>query len=247
MIKLTESDVAYIKLNWPHLTYDDGENILKGTLVFSMVYDPDSEAYTINPAAPERTAKYFIEDAYEITVDFNIAEHSKLPILKETGGRLKLVQEQKNILDIRDLHVNPHDESLCMLVRPTELSLVESSFKLLEFMNKLVIPFFYAQSYFEKYSQWPWGDYSHGTLGILERYVDETLHTEQVTRFYLISLTERSDWATIKGLKSNRDHKIKGHTPCPCNSGKKFRDCHNKALIGLKMLLGDFKRLNMHV
>ena len=82
-----------------------------------------------------------------------------------------------------------------------------------DFLGHLVAPFLVWQAYYDEYGKPPWGDLSHGSQGILECYAE---------------LLGRSADSTVVGFMEllGKKNSPKGHEPCPCNSGKRLRDCH---------------------
>nr|MBC8361659.1 SEC-C domain-containing protein [Candidatus Desulfatibia profunda] len=86
------------------------------------------------------------------------------------------------------------------------------------FLDDLVAPFLAWQAYYDKYHEPPpWGERSHYKQGILEFYAE---------------LLKRPIDSTIEGFMRllARANRPKGHEPCPCNSGKRLRNCHRDML-----------------
>ncbi|HDM9223968.1 TPA: SEC-C domain-containing protein, partial [Listeria innocua] len=76
----------------------------------------------------------------------------------------------------------------------------------------LIAEFLGIYEYYKKYNVFPYGDRSHGKMGILETYKEifNVTTSQQVTS--LMQITK---------LKNGSRNK-----KCPCNSGMKFKDCH---------------------
>lgn len=86
--------------------------------------------------------------------------------------------------------------------------------KIVDFIDNLVAPFLAWQAYYDAYQKPPpWGERAHYGLGILEFYAE---------------LLDRPVDSFIEGfmLLLARKNRPKGHEPCPCNSGRKLRNCH---------------------
>ena len=80
----------------------------------------------------------------------------------------------------------------------------------------MVVPYLFSQSYYDYYGEWPFGEYSHGIEGLKEKLVE----IFEVKNFKeLISLSKRT---INKNIGKNRK--------CPCRSGKKYKDCHEKVI-----------------
>lgn len=103
-------------------------------------------------------------------------------------------------------------------------------------INSYIVPYLFSYRYYERYNEYPFGDRSHGATGIIEAWMEA---------FGVKSIKEAHDIIKYAIL-----HPYRGHLPCPCNSGKKTRDCHpvntnileklsNKSVK--KILLGDLK------
>jgi len=90
------------------------------------------------------------------------------------------------------------------------------------FINELVDPFLAWQTYYDAFQKPPpWGERSHYKRGILEFYSE---------------LLGRPIDSTIEGFIRllARKNRPKGHEPCPCNSGKKLRNCHRDFLYEIR-------------
>jgi len=129
------------------------------------------------------------------------------PVVQETGGRIPA-----------DFHQNP-DRTLCLGI-PIE---VRQRFKkeptLLAFVERLLVPYLYSYSYYEKYGKLPFGEFAHGGKGIRE-YYQELFKTDDI--FIVLEL-----------LKIMANGSYRGHHLCPCNSGKILRKCHGSIILKL--------------
>ena len=178
--------------NQLHLARDkNGEYSVKGILSFSASY-----------------IDVTIEDQFEICIDIPMQYPSVPPSVKETGGRIS-----------SSFHVNPEINTLC-LGAPLEVKrkfLAEKN--LVGFVEKLIIPFLYSYSYYEKNQRVPFGELSHGTRGILDYYKElfQTNNSQAVLNF-------------LKLLISNSYRK---NDLCPCRSGKPLKKCHADILIDI--------------
>lgn len=92
-----------------------------------------------------------------------------------------------------------------------------------DFLENLVAPFLVWQAYYEAYGKPPpWGDLAHGIQGI---------------RQYYAKLLGRSadDSSVIDFMRLlARKNRPKGHERCPCNSGRKLRDCHRDLIYEIR-------------
>lgn len=85
-----------------------------------------------------------------------------------------------------------------------------------DYLEHLVYPYLFSQSFYDYYGEWPFGEYSHGIGGLKEKLI-EIFEVEDYKE--VVSLYKR----TIKGnIGKNRK--------CPCRHGKKYKDCHQKVI-----------------
>lgn len=219
---------------------NDGIVEIVGPFIFSMAFQNEGKPYVINPA-PDYTGGRKIQDEYQIRIELKGSEFSDLPQVYETGSRLKKVAKNKNLRQ-EDLHINPSDAA-CLCIRSEEPSNLPDGFNLENFFNILLVPFFYAQSYFEKNNSWPWGQYSHGVWGFIEWYLGQEKPTAEILGDLLQRLQKYgNEWAKIKPALAPK-HRIKGHQNCICGKMEKIRNCHPEVLRGLWKLKQDMANL----
>ena len=89
---------------------------------------------------------------------------------------------------------------------------------LVEYMDHFVQSYFYSLTYYRKYNMLPYGERAHGVEGILEAYCDRYCTDNAKVIIEILKC--------LSGEKMYR-----GHNPCPCMSGKKFRNCHGEKLL----------------
>lgn len=119
--------------------------------------------------------------------------------------------------EMKSLNRHINDEGLCCLTTDVEASIIlGKNYTLIEFTEKLVIPFFAAQILFDKTGQWPNGDYSHGPLGKIEYYAER------------LCVTKDKVLLAIKNILFTKT--LGRNDLCFCDSGKKFKKCHLEKL-----------------
>lgn len=148
-----------------------------------------------------------ISDTYLILIVFPKDYPESVPDSFETGDKIP-----------DDYHKN-HDKSLCIAPPLDLIQKFLSDPCILNYINNLLIPYLYRYSYIQKYGKAPFGEYSHGALGLIEYYFEllEINSIPSLGKLLLIVL----------------ENKYRGHSPCPCGSSKKLRDCHG---FKLKMI-----------
>jgi len=245
-IAVTNEDRKWVSEHFPDLIFQGGSPlILSGVLKFDALYDPEKNQVIINPGDLADSRGVRIRDSYDIEIRFETSEFSSLPQVFERGGRLKRVAQAKEEKLI-DLHISSTKDNsygvACLGLKMQEQEYLPNGFNLPDYFYNFVIPFFYEQSYYEKYNKWPWGEYSHGDLGYLEGYREgDEPETIESARECIEMLKKYGRWGEYeKLLTQSRRLKIHEHR-CFCGSGRKIRKCHPKVFEGLRKLKEDIK------
>lgn len=162
-------------------------------------------------------------DFYEVRVGVSPDYPAQEPIVFETAGRIP-----KDI----DRHIFPKYDDCCLGVWE-EWLLTSPNHRFETFLTGPMHDYFLSQSHFEATGEWPFGERSHGKQGVLESYADllQLPCEEGLVASYLRILS--------------RTH-LKGHTPCPCGSGKKLRNCHRSEFEELKQRIPAFIAKRMY-
>ena len=164
-------------------------------------------------------------DTYKISVDITPLPDS-FPNVKELRERIP-----KKI----DRHIF-EDGTCCLTTRAKEQLLIKTKIKNIHyFFNKILIPFFQNNSYYEINKEYIQGEYSHGTRGVIEAY-------QEISKVKNIPLL-------LKFLaKIATKNKYNNNEKCFCNSGKKFKKCHSHIykqlyLIDRELLVDDINKM----
>ena len=217
-MNLTDLDKIWLKVNHPKLSISSSvPEKISGILSFDMTYMPIKER---------------IKDDYQIEIEMPLEAELKFPEVKEVGNRIPKTAER---------HISAN--GTCCLSSPllTE-TLFPNGFKIEVFFQNILIPYFFGQSYFEEHKKWPWGEYDHGLMGLLESYQEIEVEMDgRGLKKVLIALSKQIEWSTcLEYLKRTSD--IKGHWGCVHNTNMKFRLCHPMAFRGLFKLKRDIQR-----
>lgn len=146
-------------------------------------------------------------DEYEIEVEIPEDFPKSLPKVREVSNRIP--EDFNHFLD---------DGSLCLAAVCELADFVASNGTIIGYIEKYVMSYLYAASYFSRYKEIPFGERSHGVDGIKEAYMERyNCDKEDV----LISLL-----CVLAGFQ-----KYRGHDTCPCGSNKKLRDCHGGRIL----------------
>ena len=245
-LTLNDNDKEWLQAHYPSLKVHVKDKKLFeiiGSLRFSMAFSGEGKPYVINPPQNYNEGVK-IEDEYKVRIELRGSEFSNLPQVYESDGRLEKIARDRN-LRLEGLHINPSGAA-CLCIQQEETDNLPSGFNLKDFFNNLVIPFFYAQSYFEKNNTWPWGQYSHGVWGFIEWYLRQEKPVSTKTDDLLQRLQRYgNEWTKIKTVLAP-NYRIKGHHNCICGKMEKMRNCHPEVLRGfwrLKQDISDFKIL----
>jgi hypothetical protein len=221
--QITEADKNWLHEKYPGLesNFENGIQIFSGEFCFDAIYE-----------------NHRITDSYQVRIEFQSSPVSNLPRVRETGSRIQHVAKSRNI-SLADLHIYK-DGTACLCVKPAEVQYFPVGFHFQKFFEDLVVPFFYAESYFERMNVWPWETYSHGSLGWLEWYFDQEVTSPQVASLYLQELQHQPDWRRIHRALTRKGGP-KSYRVCFCGSSKSYWNCHQKAFRGLRRLAEDIK------
>ncbi len=152
-----------------------------------------------------------ILDVYEAEIIFPNNYPHGVPLLREVGGRIPRVL---------DRHTTKNG-FCCLCVRGEYRKFWKQGDSIVDFINKLVIPYLANQSYYERMGEWSGEEYSHGVKGTIEFYKDALdVEDEKIIILFLEKI--------INGEKIGRNEK------CFCGSNKKIKKCHLQSYSELK-------------
>jgi len=150
-------------------------------------------------------------DRYTIEVQLARNHPAELPIVREIGGRIP---------HHSDRHVNADTGIACVLIPDERWRLWPVGESLLGYLTGPLHSFFLAQTMVEEGEPWPFGQWAHGPKGVFQFYRELLDTTElKVMIAYLACLSAENP---------------KGHWPCPCQNGKRLRDCHSAEIKNLR-------------
>ncbi|MCI5165805.1 MAG: SEC-C domain-containing protein [Candidatus Electrothrix sp. GM3_4] len=164
-------------------------------------------------------------DTYKISVDISSLPNF-FPKVKELGERIPKKA---------DRHV--FEDGTCCLTTPAkEQLLIKTKIKNIHiFFDKILIPFFQNNSYYEINKEYIQGEYSHGIKGVIESYQEiAKVNDIELLIFFLYKIARKN--------KYNKNEK------CFCKSGKKFKNCHSHAykqlsLIDRRIITNDISKI----
>lgn len=236
-MKIDRSNIDWLSINYPDLVVkiNDKSVVIEGDLVFSAQYSKETETYQINPTASN---SFLIEDSYHIKIETELFSN-EYPVISEPGGRLLGLAVSKNIRP-KDLHVYSgwRNNKLCT-IGPIAQELIKSNLSLQALIEKILIPFFYDSSYYEKNDIRLRRDYSHEIWGLIENYFELAGSIDEVLiEFVKKEIKKCKEWEFLKDYFVG-DKIIKGHLECFVCKKNKIRNCHPCVFRGIRRIQKD--------
>lgn len=174
-------------------------------------------------------------DRFRVRLTAGLSPRFPIPSLFEIGGRTEAIAQKHRLGGTDALHKN-HDGSACVCVAQERTERFPPGSSLLNFVENLAIPYLYSLSYFERFGRLPWGEYSHGAMGLLEYYDRKNLPVPPDEDLLLLVASMKASTGRWRQFRRQL-LKQSGKRRCPCGSGKPFTRCHSRARRGLKRLL----------
>jgi hypothetical protein len=152
-----------------------------------------------------------IEEEFDIEIEIPPDYPNDVPLTRETGGRIP-----------DDYHKNPGG-SLCLGVRYDLKERMRGEPGLKNYVEKLVIPYFFRYAAIAQTGQAPFDDLPHGHEGVMVHYKEKFGGGSPEQVYNLLSCLVEGEW--------------RGHHPCPCGSGKLTRKCHQSHLMNCQAVM----------
>ena len=166
----------------------DGSLLARGTVGFSIHHEG-----------------VLINDAYQVEISLPARFPRTIPTAREAGGEIPI-----------EFHQFIKSGNLC-LGAPVEVKRAYAEHKsLLGFIDRQMIPYLFAYSFFRDHGRLPWGDLRHGYPGILDYYRE----------FFGTGILP-----TLRLLKYLADFEFLQSDPCPCESGRDLCMCHGRKVL----------------
>lgn len=157
---------------------------------------------------------------FRTALNFTVQKSYSVEILVPIGvDAFPTIRETNNLLDPNYPHRYIQDGGLCLETDTAIRFHFIDGFDLVAWMDEFVEPYFFSYEYYMRYGEFPFGERPHYIEGIFYTY-QEFFHTKNLQE-------------TAAMLAYASDHNYRGHSPCPCSSGKKLRSCHGPYLLPL--------------
>lgn len=222
-VEFSAEEVAQVKERYPSLDYL-GDGVWEGPFQLSATYNGKQ-----------------IIDLFRIRIIANGNCPGGIPALREVGGRVQAIVSKYRV-ELADVHYNKSSNTACVCVKQEETVRFPPGSKLPTFIEGLVVPYLYGLSFFDETGRWPWAEYSHGALGLLEFYTqDVSTPTREdlveVGRLIRADLNWREYSKQLRRPSSERK--------CLCGSGQAISKCHYDAWQGVIKLHALLKGLGL--
>jgi hypothetical protein len=224
---LTDEDKLWLREKHPGLApVSEG---VTGTIEFEAAYNKQSDRFFVPCDGVANSGSVVLSGQFKIRIQERINKSfSSLPAV--------FVEE---VDPISDRHFSQIDKTACLCSPLIENEFLVPKFQFEIFLERLVIPFLYAQVYYSREKHWPWSEYAHGATGLLEAYskiADPSKADECLQKLAL----DANAWPRIKAALHQEPY-VKGHTPCFCPKRNPIRRCHPRALEGIQQLRRDIR------
>lgn len=230
---ISQTEVAWLQTNYPNLKVNPERTEVSGELIFAAAYDTASDTFTPLTLPGQMADGVIIRSSYDIHISKN-KDASALPLLRIAGNKIKICPDRH--------FYNSGYACLCGTVEQVNFIATDYSFQ--EYLERLVYPFLYEQSFYDKYHKWPWGEYAHNEAGILQSYyyAGKTVeHAEECLK----KLRRQKKWARLSAIL--RGHRMTESNPCFCSDNKPIAKCHTDVWFGILKLRRDIKTFGISV
>lgn len=224
---LRDIDEQWLRENHPGLIHTG--DAVAGTIEFKASYDQQNNRFLIlSQGGADEIEGLTLSGAYQIRIEERSDKSvSRLPALHVRG-----------VDQTSDRHFSQIDKSACLCSPFDEDEFLQPEFQFKPFLERLVIPFLYGQTFYSSKGHWPWTEYAHGATGVLEAY--SKIAGENRLEECLRQLARDANWPRIRSALRQKPY-VKGHTLCFCTKMDHIRRCHPDALEGALRLQRDLR------
>lgn len=224
MAIFTDEEIFDVTHRYPRLQAVEG-GVVEGVLDLHAIYNGEER-----------------RDAFQVRIVAPPDYPNSMPALLETRGRTAAIAKKYGIEDYRDLHRNPGTGMACLCVKQEERLRFPKGANLPHFIEELVVPYLFGLSHFDEYGEWPWPDYSHGALGIVEYYAEATDDPSQEAIGSTLDLLKQDIcWRDFR----KQIRKPSAMRMCVCGSNKPISRCHKGVWAGIIKLNADIQKLGL--
>ena len=228
------TDIDWLSERHPNLKLTATGGV-SGLVNFSATYNRQQDVFQIlYPGDEDVVGGFALAGIFNISIEERSPDQDSASRLPALG----IVGVTKNA----DRHISP-DNSACLCSPFAEKDFYTPAFAFRPYFEQLVIPFLYSQLHYEREKDWPWADYSHGNLGVLEAY-NPAANRKDVEECLRQLRRDTATWPRIRAVLTQHGA-ISDSTPCICKWRHRMAKCHQGTLRGLQQLRLDLRA--MHV
>lgn len=145
-----------------------------------------------------------LQDTFNLVFDFPQNYPDEPPLVMEVDGKV-------------DPKYHHYSNGALCLGTPAEYEISFTKTPTLEnFILNLLNPYLAGWLWYKQFGEMPWGERSHGWIGLCESYQD------------LFKIDNKEN--VIPFLERLAKDEIHQRDVCPCGSGKPYRNCHKKII-----------------
>lgn len=149
---------------------------------------------------------------------FTVNKLYTLDIVIPIGSNvLPYVLDTGNHIDSQYPHYYATSKQFCLETDSRIALRFIDGFSLVDWVDEFVEPYYFSYEYYQRFGEFPFGERSHGTLGVLESYQDYFSANDIAQAYNILTFVCNSPY--------------RGHQPCPCGSKRKLRNCHGKKIL----------------
>lgn len=159
---------------------------------------------------------------------------------------IPLISEELPYVFDRGNHIEssyPHrytDGRLCLETDTHIKVRFADGFSLETWMSEYVETYFFSYEFYQRYGIFPFGERGHGWDGVFQTYSDLFGETDQVK--------------VLRLMRAISSCKYRGHSLCPCGSGRNLRSCHGAQTMKYytddrlkRIVQSDYRRLEEEI
>lgn len=169
------------------------------------------------------TTKVVVAGKIQVTLFYN-----NFSLNKEYGIEISIPIDSFILPSVRETEhyiskKYPHrmnDNSLCLATESNIRFDFKNGFDIIKWMQNYVEVYFFSYEYYQRYECFPFGERSHGGLGIKEFYRDLFKVSDTNTAYSLMVFIAEKPY--------------RGHQLCPCKSSLNIRNCHKSLILECK-------------
>jgi hypothetical protein len=154
------------------------------------------------------------EDYFSLEIVVPNGFPEDIPIVKSTDGRIRANNYKGHVYT---------NGQLCLELSTAIIAFLQGNPSLLAFLIKYLDTYLCGFLFYQKRKYLPFGEHKHGVDGLLDYYCELFETTDIKLAYSLLFCLCREN--------------LKGHIQCPCQSGKRYRDCHREKINELKASL----------